>query len=44
MMLMGKQLVRRIDLPTVYGLSAIWGGIVALMIADLCVYLHLSRK
>ena len=44
MMLMGKQLVRRIDLPTIYGLSAVWGGIVALLIADLCVYLHLSRK
>jgi lipopolysaccharide export LptBFGC system permease protein LptF len=44
MMLMGKQLVRRIDLPTFYGLAAIWGGIVALLAADACVYLHLARK
>lgn len=44
MMLMGKQLVRRIDLPTVYGLMAVWGGIAALLAADLCVYFHLARK
>ena len=44
MMLMGKQLVRRVDLPTFYGLAAIWSGIVALLVADACVYLHLARK
>jgi lipopolysaccharide export LptBFGC system permease protein LptF len=44
MMLMGKQLVRRVDLPTFYGLAGIWSGIVALLVADACVYLHLARK
>jgi len=44
MMLMGKQLVRTPSMPTIYGLAAIWSGIVALVAADIAVLTHLARK
>ncbi|MCJ7544603.1 MAG: LptF/LptG family permease [Phycisphaerae bacterium] len=44
MMLMGKQLVRAPAVPTIFGLAAIWSGIIALIAADAAVLTHLSRK
>ncbi len=44
MMLMGKQLARNQGVPEFYGLASIWSGVVALLIADACVLLHLGRK
>lgn len=44
MMLMGKQLARNGGVPEFYGLATIWSGVVALLIADACIFVHLGRK
>ena len=44
MLLMGKGMVRNPDVSASLGLACIWGGIVALMVANMLLYLHLARK
>jgi len=44
MIIMGKEMIRNRDVPTIFGLAAIWGGIAALLLADICVYVHLMRR
>ncbi|HUU21882.1 MAG TPA: LptF/LptG family permease [Phycisphaerae bacterium] len=44
LLLMGKGMVRNPDVSTSLGLACIWGGIIALLVANLLLYLHLARK
>lgn len=44
MMLMGQQMVGNADVPRIYGLAAIWGGIVLLVIGNGWLYLRLVRR
>lgn len=44
MLLVGKQIIRNPDVPTSLGLAAIWGGIVAMLMANICVFGYLRRK
>jgi len=44
LMIMGKQMIVNPDVPIVAGLAAIWGGIIALIIANGFIYAHLMRK
>jgi len=44
MAVMGYEMVRNPDVPTVAGLSCIWGGIAMILTANAAIYLYLSRK
>ncbi len=44
MAIMGKEMVRNPDVPTIVGLMCIWGGIAMILLANVAVYWHLSRK
>ena len=44
MMIMGKEIVRNPDVSELLGLACIWGGIVALAVANALVYLQLTRR
>ncbi len=44
MMIMGQQLLCHPDLPRLYGLASIWGGIVMLLIGNAVLYLKLLRR
>jgi len=44
MMLMGKQMVNNRDVSVALGLSAIWAGVLALLAADVVIYLFLRRR
>ena len=44
LLLMGKGMVQNPDVEAAYGLACIWGGIVALLIANVLIFLHLARK
>jgi len=44
MLLVGKQMIRNPDLPVNLGLAAIWSGIAAMLIANICVFVHISRR
>ncbi len=44
MMLMGKQMLRNPGVSEVWGLLAIWAGVVALLAANVIIYLRLARR
>jgi lipopolysaccharide export system permease protein len=44
LILSGKQMLGNLGVPRVYGLSAVWGGIGALIAGNLGLYVHLARK
>lgn len=44
MLVMGKEMVRNPGVSEASGLACIWGGIVALLAANVLIYLHLARK
>jgi len=44
LLLMGKGMVRNPDVSTQLGLACIWGGIVALIVANTLLYVHLARR
>jgi len=44
MMIMGRQVAETTEIPTVYGLSIIWSGVAAMVVAVTLVYLYLARK
>ena len=44
MIIMGKKMVTNPDVDQTHGIAVIWGGIAALLLAELIVYARLSRK
>ena len=44
MVLMGKKIISNPDSPQVFGMAAIWIGVVALLFADVLIYMRLARK
>lgn len=44
MIIMGKKMVTNPDVDQAQGIAVIWGGIVGLLLAELIVYVRLSRK
>jgi len=44
MVLMGKEMMTNKDVNPMWGYVSIWGGLVALVIANACLYAHLVRK
>jgi hypothetical protein len=44
MLLMGKEMVRNQDVAAPLGLACIWGGIAALLAANLGIYAYLARR
>jgi len=44
MLLMGREMIRNPDVEAAYGLAAIWGGIVAMLLANVAVYWRLGRR
>jgi len=44
MIVMGKQMLGNPKLPSIYGMSAVWGGIAALVAGNLGLYGYLARR
>ncbi len=44
MVLMGKEMMTNKDVNPMWGYVSIWGGLVALLVANACLYVHLLRK
>ena len=44
MVLMGKEMMTNKDVDPMWGYVSIWGGLVALLVANACLYVHLLRK
>ncbi len=44
LVLMGKNIVSNVDTPQVIGMAAIWIGVIALLVADILIYMRLASK
>ena len=44
LVLMGKKIISNPDAPQAVGLAAIWIGVIALLVADILIYMRLARK